>query len=167
MTIKEKIANLVWFDLVAKLKSILTNIDSAISVLSRRISTIESTPSTQNLQGVLDEGNTAVGKSIILQLFDDQTILDASSVQFTSADNNVLSLNSNALGDGISGTNGANGYNNRIILTNREVNGTASFRFNPNLPVGDYNIAIESAITGTFANPTSITVTNGIITAIS
>ncbi len=59
MTIKDKIKNLNFYDLIAKLKGIFLELDSKIEEIEDKVNTPISPTVPQNLQNVLDTGNYA------------------------------------------------------------------------------------------------------------
>lgn len=128
------------------------------------------------LEQVLGEGSEADSKNIVLSYGD--------LISYRQNDNNTGTIIADygsygpSLSDTLTGeyTNYQNKYmvsgiegsvSNRINIGGRTASGNAVYSLDPNKAAGNYILATQSAVSGTFTNPTSITIVNGIITAIS
>jgi hypothetical protein len=183
MNLEEKTKNRYWISKF--IKELLIR----VSFLEKEINDIgPGTP--QNLQQTLDSGKSAQYDSnssieILAGVEDSRRFNLNINNSFTSGlgsqffVNSFVGFLSSNIGDRTSQFYASNGRSEirETYLTNTTVvnflepiaNTTISY---PAKPIGDYTLAtlddiITSPISGTFANPTSITVENGIITAIS
>lgn len=145
----------------------------------------------QDLQSVLDKGSYAFyddenafvsliggngsgGYLTELSNYSGNVTNDGSTLQISSTGDGLLKGQKNNLGGGYSIQNGLSVFEQNTFSPDFYTRVTFSIpTVNTNIVfpapaiAGTYTIALNSPISGTFANPTSITVTNGIITAIS
>lgn len=178
MTLLQKIRSLTWWNEITKLKDILTDLFSRSENLEERVEVLENPGGggSQDLQSVTDNGNITTNPILI------NTTDLALSANTSLGSVNLLDGGGNSMvsADGSS-------YENTVVTSSDEAYISASsstpltgsqisarkdgsIAILTNGGIATYNgneIATKSPISGTFANPTSITVTNGIITAIS
>jgi hypothetical protein len=176
MTLLEKINNLTWFSEIIKLKEILKEL-----FLN----------SSQNLQKTADIGNISTslkGSSITIpnkdiNVFNVITQGNDGYSQMYSTDKSIgtevhenFGKQSGFIFSTITGSSKPKIFNQDSSSGNKEIYlelddpttiGITTYNCKSRTLPGVYNIAVESLITGTFINPTSIKVENGIITAIS
>lgn len=193
MTLKDKIKNLTWADLIRKLKDIFSDIDSKVSTLEEKVNVPTISNNPQDLKSVLDNGTyaefeggfinsaTILGgdeyeRNVTFNVDNGLPVNSGNEGAFFLLENSIMELQTyNDLSRGtvasysgeveLSKFNKTNNKKTTVLFTNPTQTTTLRFPA-PALP-GTYTLARESAISGTFLNPTSITVTNGIITAIS
>jgi hypothetical protein len=163
MTKLDKIKNLMWFDLITKLKDILTDLFSTSENLEERVDVLENSSGggSQDLESILNNGNTAITPLGSIRLLDGDTTEIGSFDGSTYG--NYFSVNSGTIymstQDVVSETSSG-------VLCDR--NGNVEISATGGIATYNGNeIATISPISGTFVAPTSITVVNGIITAIS
>jgi hypothetical protein len=188
MTLLQKIENLTWWNEPNKLKVILKELLALVSggtgVQSITGDVVDNTDPLNPIIGIptlqeiiTSEGGTSVADGGILL---EQTVGDVTEtlglywnavdiVKEDSTERSSIGIHSpeTSYSEIIFQKNNENGGAQATITNKLQSIPSGAVVYNlPDKPEGEYELAIASPISGTFANPISITVVNGVITAI-